>query len=233
MQPKLTALITIKEDCGYFLPDRHFKTFGRHYQSLFTIMIEKLEAIERIERIVINTDSSRVQNSYRHNSRFQLINTIEKRAEDAPPEFDLAPNKETLAMLAHAPGEHFIRLGSIFPFVKQDTIELAIDYYDRFVLDPEDGRHDSLFSVATYYQKLFDNDRDVLREDPPNVFAEDGILHVFNRTTFQQNGNRKVGKKPFAFGIDAIENMAIDSEENYELACLVDKNRHKFSRIFR
>ncbi len=228
MQPKLTALITIEENGTYFLPDQNLKSFGRSY--LYMIMIEKLEAIDRIERIVINTDSQRVRNSYERMHRFQLINTIKKRREDEPPSLEIASDKETAAILAQVQGEHFIRLGSIFPFVKQETIESAIGYYDRYALDPE-NREDSLFSVSHHYRKLFDNDRDVLREDPPNVFMEDGILHLFNRQTFQKQGNRKVGKSPFAFSIDSPENMAIDTEENYKLACLVEDNRHRFPSL--
>ena len=45
-------------------------------------------------------------------------------------------------------------------------------------------------------------------------------------------GKRKVGPKPFAYGIDDIENLAIDSEENYQLGVFIDGNRHRFTRVF-
>jgi hypothetical protein len=108
----------------------------------------------------------------------------------------------------------------------------VIETYDKYVVHPEDHSYDSVFTIRTLNRRYFDTDTDFMREDRPNTFVEDGILHVFNRTTFLAGGNRKVGKKPYVCGIEEIENHAIDSEENYRVGVLIDDNRHLFPRVF-
>jgi CMP-N-acetylneuraminic acid synthetase len=226
-QPTFTALISIQHEAGYFLPDRHYRHFSGG--PLFEIMVNKLLAIGQIERIVINTDSSRIRSSFGYNSKVRVVDGYHCPLNEP----DLTSDKVTESILSLVEGEHFLQLGALFPFVKHNTLASGIDYYYRYVLDPEDGRHDSVFSIRGLNNRLFDSDNDVLRFDRPNTFLEDGIFHLFNRTTFAAQGNRKVGKKPFGFIVDEIENLPIDSEENYELAQLIDKNRHRFMRVFR
>jgi CMP-N-acetylneuraminic acid synthetase len=224
----LTALISIPQEAGYFFPERHFQYISRNV--LFTVMIDKLEAMPQIGKIIVNTDSGRIKSSYAHSGKVKVIDAY--RAEPQEIELELTSDKVTAAMLAHAEGEHFLQLGPIFPFLKHQTIENVIETYDRYVVNPEDRRNDSVFTIRTLNRRYFDTDTDFIREDRPNTFVEDGILHVFNRTTFLAGGNRKVGKKPYVCGVDEIENLAIDSEENYRLAVFIDENRRFFPRVF-
>ena len=224
----LTALISIPEEAGYLFPGRHFEHICG--TSLYNVMINKLEAIDRIGKILINTDSGRIKNNYARSGKVQVINVYQ--AEPQEIELELTSDKVTAALLEHTDGEHFLQLGPIFPFLKHQTIESLIETYDKYVVNPEDFKYDSVFTIKVLNRRYYDSDRDFIREDRPNTFVEDGILHVFNRTTFLAEGNRKVGKKPFAHSIDDIENQAIDSEENYRLAVLIDENRRRFPRVF-
>lgn len=224
----LTALISIPQEAGYFFPNRHFERIAG--QILYTLMIDKLEAIPEIGKIIINTDSDRIKSDYSRSEKVKVINVYQ--AEPQEIELELTSDRATAAILAHAEGEHFLQLGPIFPFLKQETIEGVIESYDKYVVNPEDRRHDSIFTIKTLNRRYYDSDKDIIREDRPNTFIEDGILHVFNRSTFLAGGNRKVGKTPFAWGVDEIENLAIDSEENYKVAVLIDENRRRFPRIF-
>ncbi len=224
----LTALISIPEEAGYFFPNRHFEYISN--QPLYRLMIEKLEAIDRIGKIIINTDSGRIKSDHFHSRKVKVIDVY--RAEPQETELELTSDRLTTALLEHTDGEHFLQLGPVFPFLKQETINRLIEYYDSNVLDPEEGRYDSVFTIKTINRRYYDSDADFIREDRPNTFIEDGIMHVFNRSTFLSNGNRKVGKKPWALGVDEIENHAVDSEENYRLAVLIDENRRYFPRVF-
>jgi len=226
--PKFTALISIQQEAGYFFPNRHFVSIG--HSSLHRLMIEKLEGIAQIDRIVINTDSAEIRNAYSRSEKIKVVSAY--TAEPGEIEMELTSDKVTAAMLEHTEGEHFLQLGAIFPFLKQSTIESAIENYYNYVIVAEDLKADSLFTIRTFNRRLYDSDNNGVREDRPNTFIEDGILHLFNRTTFKANGNRKVGKNPFGSGVDEIENMAIDSEENHLLAEFVDKNRHRFRNVF-
>ncbi|MBB2148218.1 glycosyltransferase family protein [Pedobacter gandavensis] len=223
----LTALISIPEEAGYFFPNRHFQHISGNL--LFDVMIKKLEDIPQIGKIIVNTDSSMIKNSYARSKKVNVINVYQ--AEPHEIELELTSDKTTAALLAHVDAEHFLQLGPIFPFLRQRTIDYVIETYDKYVINPEDRRHDSVFTIKTLNRRYFDSDRDFIREDRPNTFVEDGILHLFNRSTFLAAGNRKVGKAPFVCGVDDIENLAIDSEENYQLAVLIDGNRRRFPNV--
>ncbi len=224
----LTALISIPQEAGYYFPDRHFVNLSGG--SLYSVMIDKLEATEQVGKIIINTDSDRIRNNYAHSEKVKVINAYQ--AEPMEIEMELTSDKMTTALLEHVQGEHFLQLGPIFPFLKHQTIDYVIETYIKYVINQEDRSHDSVFTIRTLNRRYYDSDTDFIREDRPNTFVEDGILHVFNRTAFMAGGNRKVGKSPFACSVDDTENLAIDSEENYQLAVLIDKNRHRFPRIF-
>lgn len=224
----LTALISIPQEAGYFFPNRHFERICGGL--LYSVMIDKLEAIPQIGKIIVNTDSGSIKNSYSRSDKVKVINVYQPEPQET--ELELTSDRATSALLGHVEGEHFLQLGPIFPFLKQQTIGSVIENYDRFVVNPEDRRHDSVFTIKMMYRRYYDSDTDFIREDRPNTFVEDGILHVFNRTAFLAGGNRKVGKKPYSHSIDEIENLAIDSEENYRLAVLIDENRRRFPRVF-
>lgn len=224
----LTALLNIPEEAGYFFPNRHFEWISDEY--LYHLMITKLESIPQINRIIINTDSNRIKGSSFRSGKVKVINVYKTEPQEI--EMELSSDKVTAALLAHTEGEHFLQLGPIFPFLKQKTIQDVIDTYYKYVIDQEDFSNDSVFTIKTLNRRYYDSDTSFIREDRPNTFVEDGILHVFNRATFRNSGNRKVGKNPFAYIVEEIENLAIDSEENYRLAVLIDKNRHQFPNIF-
>jgi CMP-N-acetylneuraminic acid synthetase len=224
----LTALLSIPEEAGYYFPNRHFEYISG--SPIYEVMIRKLEAIDKIGKIVINTDSNRIKSSYARSEKVRVVNVYQ--AEPQEIELELTSDRMTAALLEHTQGEHFLQLGPIFPFLKNQTIEYAIETYDKYVANPEESRFDSVFTIKTLNRRYYDSDTDFIREDRPNTFVEDGILHIFNRTTFLAMGNRKVGKKPFALGVDDIENLAIDSEENHRLAILIDENRRHFPRVF-
>lgn len=228
----LTALISIPQEVGYTFTDRNFQRICGDY--LYRVMAGKLEAFGQIDKIIINTDSDAIRNAYSRSRNFKVVNAYVQ--EPGESEFELTSDKVTAAMLEHADGEHFLQLGPIFPFLKQQTIENAIQSYDKYVVNPDEDyeryHYDSLFTIRMLNRRYFDTDTDFIREDRPNTFVEDGIMHFFNRTTFAANGNRKVGKKPFGYGVDEIENLAIDSEENLMIAQYIDENRHRFPNVF-
>lgn len=224
----LTALISIPQEAGYFFPNRHFERICGG--SLYSVMIDKLEAIPQVGKIIVNTDSGTIKTRYSHPGKVKVINVYQ--AEPQEIELELTSDRLTTALLQHTEGEHFLQLGPIFPFLKQRTIDDVIETYDKYVINPEDRHYDSVFTIKTLNRRYYDSDTDFIREDRPNTFVEDGILHLFNRTAFLAGGNRKVGKNPFSRVIEDIENLAIDSEENYRLAVLIDENRYRFPSIF-
>jgi CMP-N-acetylneuraminic acid synthetase len=224
----LTAFISIPREAGYFFPNRHFERISGG--PLYSVMIDKLEAIPQIGKIIVNTDAGSIKSSYAQSGKVSVIDVYQADPQEI--ELELTADRATAAILEHVEGEHFLQLGPIFPFLKHETIDGVIETYDKYVVNPEDRSYDSVFTIRALNRRYYDSDTDFIREDRPNTFVEDGIMHVFNRTTFLAGGGRKVGKKPFAYGIDDIENLAIDSEDQYQIAVFIDENRRRFPRIF-
>ncbi|WP_316820561.1 hypothetical protein [Pedobacter gandavensis] len=224
----LTALLNIPEEAGYFFPNRHFERICDN--ELYSLMIEKLEEIPQIDKIIVNTDSGRIRGNFFRSGKVRVINVYKAEAPEI--EMELTSDKMTTVLLEHTQGEHFLQLGPIFPFLRPQTIQSVIDTYNKYVINQEDFINDSIFTIKSLNRRYYNSDINLIGEDRPNTFVEDGIMHIFNRSTFVNGGNRKVGKNPFAYIIEEIENLAIDSEENYRLAVLIDKNRHQFPRIF-
>jgi CMP-N-acetylneuraminic acid synthetase len=227
-RPTLTALISVQHEAGFTFTDRHFASINGN--ELHRVMIEKLQSLELVDSIVINTDSSDIARGFGRSRKCRIVNAY--TATPAEIEIELTSDKVTAAMIEETEGSHFLQLGPVFPFLKSSTIESVIEAYYSNVIE-EDARYDSVLTIRAINRRLFDSDNDLVREDRPNTFVEDGILHVFNRETFLANGGRKAGKRPYGYIVNEIENMAVDSEENYQLARLVYDNRHFFPGAFR
>lgn len=142
----LTAVISIPQEAGYFFPNRHFEYISR--SPLYSVMVDKLEAIPQIDKIIINTDSGTIRSDYGRSGKVRVINVYQ--AEPQEVEMELTSDRATAAMLQHAEGEHFLQMGPIFPFLKQDTIKSVIEAYDRYVVNPEDHSYDSVFTIRDW-----------------------------------------------------------------------------------
>src|ERR1700733_5209200 len=105
----LTALISIPQEAGYFFPNRHFEYISGG--PLYSVMINKLEAIPQVGKIIVNSDSDRIKSDYTHSRKVKVINVY--NAEPQEIELELTSDRATAALLKHAEGEHFLQLGPI------------------------------------------------------------------------------------------------------------------------
>jgi len=241
--PAITALITIRENAGYYLPDAHFREFGG--KPLFQRFVDMLLTIKEIHHVVVTTDSERVRRAYRTeglvSNRVTLLDhpdpetyfsqdTNERILEEMP-----TSDKMTAFALEKTDQEHFIQVQAINPLLTTASIRDAIDKYYQYVLNDEYGQQfDSVMSLARVEKRLYDNSNYptiTLRDDPHFVVFEDTVLHVFNRNAFRKNGNKKFGKNPMFFEIPEIENLTAETEAGYQLAKLAFDNKKLFSQI--
>jgi CMP-N-acetylneuraminic acid synthetase len=237
MKHQLTALLTLEQYAGPDLPNRNFVQFGD--KPLFEVIVDKLWRAKSIAHIVLVTDSEQVRAAYRDNASITLINLPVLSAEERANGISPASDRVTAHALEKVPGEHFIQLSSIYPFLTYQTVEEAAHLYDRYVLEPEqpESDFDSVMSLTRITKKrcyLSDEDPQVqqLQEDPPFVIVEDTALHIFSRTAFRRNGNRKLGTRPVLFETPEIENLSMETENTSVVARLVYENRRQFDRIF-
>lgn len=225
MSEVLTALLPIQSEFHFYLPNRNFLLFDG--KPMYRIMIETLLSIERLERIIINTDSEEVKEYCKWNGRLAVIDRPESlKGEDITSDMITAYDLEKIS------GEHFLQVQSFNPLVKKASIETAIAMYYDFIVHAEEKYYDSVFSMQRRELRNYDLDKRVLKDDYQFVIFEDRILNVFSRTDFRKQGNRKVGKMAMMYDIREIENTIVDSEASYELVKLVHANQSKFPAVF-
>jgi len=234
--PPVSAFITISESyTNSNLPGRDFLTLGG--KPMYRIMVDKLLSVNQIDRIVILSDSDRIITEFAGNSRIQVISCPVDFSED--PNVRMSQELPTSDLmveqaLSKVNGEHFIQVQCINPFLTIETLEGAIERYYQYVLDNE-AYFDSVMSLSRVDKRLYNaNNYPVieLRSDPWYVIFEDTIIQVFNRTAFRKNGNRKFGKNPMFLETREIENLAIETIENYQLAELIHENAKRFPFIY-
>jgi len=234
-KPAITALITVQKNNSSNLPDSHIKDFGG--LPLFQIMIDKLLAVQIINKIVITTDSEQVKKTYGSNGKISIIDlphpdrfsdqhSTERILEEMP-----TSDLFTAHSLDKTEGEHFMQTQCINPLLSVKTIEEVIERYYMYVINAEQQQFDSVMSLCRIEKRLYDNSNYptiTLRNDPHFVVFEDTIFHVFNRATFFKHNKQKLGNNPMFFEVPEIENLAVESPATYKLAKLAYDNKNLF-----
>lgn len=234
--PAITALITICETYEDYPFNRDFRLLGG--KPMYRIMIDKLLSVKQVGSIVILSDSNEVKSAFSGNGKVRVISYPGGFSED---------NNERMVqqfptsdhMVAHAlkqvDGEHFMQVQCVNPFLTVATLDEAINRYYQYVLKEEAYPFDSVMSLSRLEKRLYNtNNYPVieLRSDPWHIVYEDSIIQVFNRAAFRKNGSRKFGKNPMFLETREIENLAVETDESYELAKLIHENRSRFPYIF-
>ncbi len=222
---KITALLPILQKVDYYVPNRNFLPFGG--KPMYQFMIEKLLSVPQIEKIVINTDSDEVKQFCKSNGKIVIIDRPESLTGD-----DIMSDRITEYDLGKVSGEHFIEVQSFNPILTKRSLETAINQYFDFIVNAEETYFDSLFSLQRYEMRNYDLDTRQLKDDYMYTIIENRILHVFSRTNFRKQGNKKIGKQAMGFEIMSGENTLVDSDTNYEIAKLIYANKDKFKEIY-
>jgi len=187
-------------------------------KPLFHCIAKVLQESDLVQSIIIDTDSvSIAQNAKEHFSKVRIIERPHKIQGDMV---------EMNTIIAHdlsvTEGEHFLQTHSTNPLLTRETLDKAITEY--FSLD---GPYDSLFSVTKLQTRLYwesgnpvnHNPQELLRtQDLPLLFEENSNIYLFSKTSFAAAGNRRIGKNPKMFIIDALESVDIDNHETFRLA---------------
>ncbi|MFN2196936.1 MAG: cytidylyltransferase domain-containing protein [Anaerolineales bacterium] len=209
------------------VPMRHHseRVPGKNYRllagkPLYAHILETLQAVPEIQRIVVDTDSPAVMDGVRAN--FPEVVLLERpehlRAGDIPMNAVLVHDTRQVA------GDFYLQTHSTNPFLRPDTISAAVR--TLFDLYPT---YDSLFSVTRLQTRLYDqlgralnHNPDILlrTQDLPPVYEENSCLYIFRGDTLLARQNR-LGYRPLMFEIEAREALDIDDELDFQLADLL------------
>jgi CMP-N-acetylneuraminic acid synthetase len=212
-----------------FVPMRHSseRVPGKNYRPfngrpLFHRIVSTLLAVERITKVVIDTDSPTVKEQA--TAVFPDVEVIDR------PEHLLGGHVPMTDVLRHdaerVPSQWYLQTHTTNPLLRASTIEAALD-----AMEAGAGDHDSLFSVTRLQTRLYAADGAPLNHDPnvllrtqdlPPIYEENSNLYLF--TAEQIASGRRMGDRPILFEIDPLEAVDIDEEPDFVLAEALDRH---------
>lgn len=226
---KISALVPIKQHSER-LKNKNFKVFGG--EPLYHHVLSKLQAIDCIDRIIINTDSEEIIKTSKN--RYSKVVIIERPEHIKGNEITM--NTLIEYDLQQITGEHFLQTHVTNPLLKKETIEEAIKCYFENL-----KTNDALISVTSLKKRIYNHelvpinhDNEVLEmtQNLPEILIENSNLFLFSRTSFSANKMSRVGKNPFAFRMSEMEGIDIDTIDDFILAELIYLHGAKFEKSY-
>lgn len=187
-------------------------------RPLYHWIVRSLVHVDRVTRIVINTDSERIADDI--DDHFRDVEVLER------PEHlrgDMVPMHDIIRHDAAQVGEPLLlQTHATNPFLRPETIKAAIEAFESGV------EYDSLFSVTALQTRLYSVAGQPLNHDPrvllrtqdlEPVYEENSCLYVFTPAVIE--GGFRTGDRPLLFPIAADEALDIDAELDFRIAeCL-------------
>ena len=222
---QISALVPIKRHSER-LRDKNFRVFGG--VPLYHWVLSKLQEINEIDKIVINTDSDEIRDKCTNKySKVVIIERPERLKGN-----EITMNAIISHDLEHISGEYFLQTHVTNPLIKKETIESAIACYFENL-----GNRDSLISVTPLKKRVYDHhlkpinhSNKVLEmtQNLPEILVENSNLFLFSRDSFNRNNMSRVGVNPVAFKMSEIEGMDIDTLDDFNLSELIYANSGLF-----
>jgi CMP-N-acetylneuraminic acid synthetase len=219
MSLEVVALVPMRHTSER-VPGKNYRDFNG--VPLFHRIVSTLLAVERITKVVIDTDSPTVKEQTAE--AFPSVDVIDR------PGHLLGGHTPMTEVLRHdaeqVPSEWYLQTHTTNPLLRPATIDAALDRMER----DADG-FDSLFSVTRWQTRLYSADGTPINHDPDvllrtqdlaPVYEENSNLYLF--TAGQIANGRRIGKRPILFEIDPLEAVDIDVEADFVLAEALDRH---------
>jgi CMP-N-acetylneuraminic acid synthetase len=216
---KIVALLPMKGHSER-VPNKNLKSF--HGKPLFNKIVETILASKYIDRVVINTDSKLIKEKALKSFGEKVL--IIDRPENIQGDFVSMNNIIDYDIKTLNSYTHFLQTHSTNPLLKTETIDNAIEKYFKVI---ENSAFDSLFSVTRFQTRFYwktgepvnHNPDELIRtQDLPIMYEENSNFYIFSRDSFLNNGEKRIGKRPFLFEMDKIEATDIDNPEDFIIA---------------
>jgi CMP-N-acetylneuraminic acid synthetase len=206
----LVALVPMRHDSERVV-GKNYRLLGD--RPLFHHIVSTLLAVDRIDKVVIDTDSDVIAQSTA--DAFPDVQVIERpehlRGGDVP------MNDVLLHDIDVADADLYLQTHSTNPLLRPHTISDALAAFDAA------GDSDSLFTVTPLQTRLWtpdgqamNHDRSVLlrTQDLPPVMEENSCLYVFTGDLLRTQGNR-IGERPLLYPLSPQEAWDIDEESDW------------------
>lgn len=182
--------------------------------NLLEIKIKQLQKIDRLDGIIVNSDSDEMLNIAR-----KLGTETVKR--DSYYASSSVPINEVYVDLAKNCNADIILFVDVTnPLIKTSTIDLVIDTYNN-----NSPNFDSINTVNTIKMFLWQNGKPLnyteskkpKSQDLPDIYAINSAINIISKETMIKQ-KAFVGEKPYLLPIDNIEGLDIDNEIDFEFA---------------
>lgn len=218
MSPKVTAIVPIKQ-YSERLPEKNFRDFNS--RPLYHWILDTLESVEAIDRIIVNTDADEVITEAPEQFDVELSVRPERLRDD-----EVTTNIIQYE-IDRTESDVYLHTYCTCPLLSEETISNAIQAF----LDS--SSHDSLLPVTKRQKRFYDADFNPINHDPhdlspsqdiPPLYEENSVLFMYTKNTFETAGHR-IGENPLPFEIDEREAIEIDYLSEFKLAESLHKQR--------
>ncbi len=217
MEPKkeVIALVPMKGHSER-VPEKNIREFAG--QPLLYYILDTLRKSSCIKEVYVDTDSEKItQTIYKILPEIKVIDRPNGLRDDM-----VSMNKIIAHDLSQIEGAHFLQTHTTNPLLKTETINAAIEKYFESL-----EKNDSLMSVTRLQTRLYDKNGNPINHNPKKllrtqdldpVYEENSNLYIFSKESFSNNGNNRVGQKPYLFEIDQLEATDIDTPNDFKIA---------------
>lgn len=194
------------------VPNKNFKLLNN--RPLYKWVLDSLLMVERIDKIIINTDAEKKFQKLKNNPKI----VIKKRKDKICGDF-VSMNEIIKDDLNDFNADIFIMTHTTNPFLSSETINECLD---KFL----ESTNDSLFTVNKLQTRFYDKGAKPINhsvtkllrtQDLDPYFEENSCLYIFTSKSFNKTNNR-IGEFPLMYEMKKKEALDIDDSEDWELA---------------
>ena len=214
---KVVALMPMKANSER-VKGKNFRQFVG--KPLFRWMLDTLESVKEIDRIVINTDARQILEDNGLIEEGRII--IRDRKAEICGDF-VSMNVIINDDIQNIDSDIYLMTHTTNPLLSEKSIKSAIFQFKQAL---ESGEADSLFSVNKIQERFYDQSVKPLNHDPDNLirtqdlnpwFQENSNMYLFTKESFLTT-NARIGKRPMIFETPRYESTDIDTPDDWDLA---------------
>lgn len=212
---KFTALLPIKS-ISQRVKNKNFKKLAN--KPLFLWILEKLQKINYIDEIIINTDNPTKVKKFLKKKNFSKLK-LRKRKKSLIGH-DVSMNKIIFDDIKYSKNNFFLQTHSTNPLLSINFIKKSLKLFIK-----NKNRNDCLFSVDIFQNRFYNQNIKPINhnlqnlkktQDLPPIYMENSNLYIFSKKSFLKKKNR-IGLKPMINISPRMESFDIDNNDDWKL----------------
>jgi len=210
----ITAIIPLKKE-SIRVPNKNFKSFGN--TNLLDLKLNNLNIIDKIDNILINTDSIEIIDDLR--LKYKYINKLKFVLREPYFASSKCSGSEFFENIAkNSIGDVIIYSPITSPFVKPDSLQRGIETYDT-------DNYDSVVSVFDMKHHMWMNNKPLNynpynspnSQDLPTIYKITYGFGIISKILMIEKRNI-IGDNPYFYELNELESVDIDTNLDFEFA---------------